>query len=45
VQTNNRDNFLSTDFGLKEFNYFTPSTKKAQTDQGPGGDVFVEATV
>ena len=29
VQTNNRDNFLSTDFGLKEFNYFTPSMKKS----------------
>ena len=31
LQTSNRDNFLSTDFGLKEFNYFTPSTRKSQS--------------
>jgi hypothetical protein len=28
VQTKNRDNFLSNDFGLKEFN-FTQSTRKS----------------
>ena len=33
IQTNNRDNFLSTDFGLKEFNV----KRKKNTSEGIAG--------
>jgi hypothetical protein len=42
IQTQNKDLFLSADFGLKEFKV---KSKKDHIDQGAGGNAVVETTV
>jgi hypothetical protein len=41
LQTENKDQFLSTDFGLKESILFE-TRKKTKADQRFGWDVFIE---